>query len=442
MLSWYLPAAPAVLAGACRWLGVTASFIDFNKHAHQNNTDIDTWAVEVLAHKPKLVALSIFSYKSKHTAEQLAKAIKKLDPGVQIVAGGSGIKDTINGKLSIDTSLVDFVIDGDGEVQWPVFLKEFFNLDTKIEFSELATPYSSYYGYHDKDFYQLSATQAEQKIWVPVTGSRGCVRKCTFCEVHQHWKFNQRDPKHIAQEIEQILSVFPTAHIHFTDSLVNGSLPAFYQLLDLLTIHKQQYPEFTWGGQFIIRNSKQCQDDYWGKIANSGGSLLEIGVETGSELLRAEMQKNFSNDDLEHSLTSMQKHGIQCVLLMFVGYPTETTTDFQLTLDMLTKYQSLANSTITAIQPGYNLAINPGSPLYDSSKTDPDMILTEKVHIWYNKNNPTLTADERLRRRMALEEHARTLGYTMSADSHISLSEVKTFTNTYSKIFSIIEHSK
>lgn len=436
MLPWYLPAAPAVLAGASRWLGLTTAFIDFNKHT---NTDVDAWAAEVLAHNPKVIALSVFSYKSRLLAEQLADVVKKINPSVTIVAGGSGIKDTINGKLMIRTPAIDHSIDGDGEVQWPLFLKEFFNLDVDITYTELASPYVPYYGYHDREFYQQAATVAEQKIWVPVTGSRGCVRRCTFCEVHQHWKFTQRDPKDVSIEVAEILSAFPSAHVHFTDSLVNGSMPAFYQLLELLAKHKKQYPNFSWGGQFIIRNSNQCGDDYWSKIADSGGSLLEIGVETGSESLRAEMQKNFSNADLEHSLQSMKKYGIQCVLLMFAGYPTETANDFQQTLDMLTKYQSMANTTITAIQPGYNLAINPGSPLYDSSKADPNMILTEKVHIWYNKNNPTLTAGERLRRRRLLEQHARSLGYTMSNDSHISLAEVESFTNTYAKIFKIIE---
>lgn len=436
MLRWYLPAAPAILAGACRWLGLEATFIDLNM---SSSTSIEEWADQILLQNPKVVALSVFSYKSREYAEQLAVELKQRQPTLTIVAGGSGIKDAINDQIMIKTECIDTCIEGDGELKWPLFLSNFFKLSVTPNFEIMEAPYTPYYGLHEYKLYIESANKNNKKVWIPIGGSKGCVRKCTFCEIHQRWDYVQRSPQKIINEIVEILKVFPDAHIHFTDSLVNGSLPVFKELLELLADCKKQYPNFTWGGQFIIRRRSQCGPTYWKKIADSGAGLLEIGVETGSEPLRFEMQKKFSNQDLDYSIQSLAEHGIKCVLLMFVGYPTETQQDFQATLDMLTQYQSMANTTIAAIQPGYNLAIYPGSPLYETSKADPNMIVTEKVHVWYNKKNPTLTAEERLRRRQHLEEHAVSLGYTLSADSHTSLAEVKKNTIEYSKIFKLIE---
>jgi radical SAM superfamily enzyme YgiQ (UPF0313 family) len=436
MLHWYLPSAPSILMGACRWLGIETDFIDFNIHKTKT---INEWATMVIEKNPTVVALSIFSYVSRSSAEQLAKELKKINPSLTIVAGGAGIKDNINGKILISTQHIDDYIDGDGEVQWPAYLINYFDINKDIDYDVMSTPYIANYDSYDIEFYKKSAAEQGTKIWIPITGSRGCVRKCTFCEIHEHWNFTQRRPELIVNEISAVLEKFPSVHVHFTDSLINGSLPAFYKLLELLKPIKQSYPEFTWGGQFIIRNQKQSGDDYWKAIADSGCSLLEIGVETGSDDLRAQMKKNFTNEDLKFSIEGMGKYGVQCVFLMFVGYPTETLDDFNQSLALLEEYKPYVGKVVTTVQAGWIASINPGTPLYTASKSDPQMIITEKVNVWYNRANPTLTAQERLRRRKQLAETAVNLGYKMSVDDHISMANVESDMAKYAKVFRLIE---
>jgi tRNA A37 methylthiotransferase MiaB len=436
MLDWYLPSAPSILMGACHWLGIETDFIDFNIHKTKT---INEWATIVIEKSPTIVALSIFSYLSRSSAEQLAKELKSINPSLTIVAGGAGIKDSINGKVLLDTQHIDNYIDGDGEVSWPNYLINYFDIDQTIDFDNMSTPYIASYDDYDINFYEQAATAYDTKLWVPITGSRGCVRKCTFCEIHEHWKFAQRAPELIANEICAVLDKFPSVHVHFTDSLINGSLPAFYKLLELLKPIKQTYPEFTWGGQFIVRNQKQSGDDYWQAIADSGCSLLEIGVETGSDDLRSQMKKNFTNQDLKHSVEGMSKYGIQCVFLMFVGYPTETLDDFNQSLSLLEEYKPYAGTVITTVQAGWIASIHPGTPLYTASRSDPQMIISEKVNIWYNRANPTLTAQERLRRRKQLAETAVNLGYKMSFDDHVSMANIESDMNKYAGIFRLIE---
>jgi radical SAM superfamily enzyme YgiQ (UPF0313 family) len=433
MLPWYLPAAPAILAGACQWLGLASTFIDFNQ---ETSTDLNKWAETICKHNPKLVAFSIFTYKSREIATNLARIVKSINPKIKFIVGGSGIKDTLNGERLLDYEIFDYYIDGDGEQQWPNFLIKHFNIDCAINFNKMELPYTADYSGYDT----LQYLRHDHQLWIPVTGSRGCVRRCTFCEVHQHWKFQQRDPASIINEIENILKNFSDVHIHFTDSLVNGSIPTFMQLLDGLTLLKQQYPLFTWGGQFIIRNKKQCHEEYWSKIANSGAEFIEIGVETGSNQLRNEMGKHFTNDDLDHSLAYMSKFNISCVLMFFVGYPTETLDDFEQTLILLDKYKHYAGKTITVIQAGYSMVLAPGTPLYDSSVSDTKMILSKDSTIWFNQNNPTLTYTERYRRRVELSDTATKLGYTMTFDDTIAISEIENNLKHNSNIIAIVEN--
>lgn len=434
MLTWYLPAAPAILTGACRWLGLSSTFIDFNI-----TSDSTTWANTVCMQNPKVVALSIFSHKSRLLAVQLAKEIKEINPSIVIVAGGAGIKDSLNGQVLLPLDLIDYVIDGDGEQQWPELLVDQFGLNVPVNFDVMDIPYKPDYTDYNVAFYQQQAAENNQPIWIPVTGSRGCVRRCTFCDVHERWKFQQRDPNSIVSEIKGILEVFPSAHIHLTDSLVNGSLPAFTKMINGLIEVKLQYPNFTWGGQFIIRNKNQCDEHYWKSIAESGAQFLEIGVETGSDNLRKEMGKHFTNNDLDHSLFYIDKFDIKCVLMFFIGYPTETIDDYHQTIELLKKYKQYATRTIGRIQAGYSMGILPGTPLYKQSQSDPNMILTKHTNIWYNQNNRNLTFEERQRRRIEFSNTAQDLGYTMSHDDHDAIDDMQNIQKLYQTVISIIQ---
>lgn len=441
MLSWYLPAAPAILLGACNWLGLTSEYIDFNNES-------DNWAKLVADKNPKLLALSIFSYKSQQYAEQLATEIKLLNPDIKIIIGGSGIRTSINGSLEyveklLANTVIDYYIDGDAEQQWPTFLNKFFNLTKPVNYTDLTTPYLPDYSKYNVNWHRKAASALNLTPHVPITGSRGCIRRCTFCEIHQHWKYAQRLPDSIVAEIRHILAVIPDAQIHFTDSLVNGSLTTFNNLLDQLVVIKKEYPLFTWSGQFIIRIASQSSEKYWKKIAQSGAKVLEIGVETGSDRLRIEMKKGFLNKDLDHSLYFMEKYNIACVFLMFVGYPTETEEDFTETVLMFDRYKQYAKTIIKQVALGYNFSIHPGTPIYDiSTKPDSGIVTTKDPIVWFNKNNPSLTFTNRVERRRLLQDSITKLGYELAYDNNNAIAEAETTYQQNQKIIELIEKQR
>ena len=447
MLKYYLPAGPAVLLGACQWLGLKSEYIDFNT---EKTIDIDIWAKQVVNQTPKIVALSIFSYKSKQYALDLSKKIKEKNSCIQIVIGGAGTKDALNGdihpefKYYLDRGIIDRCILGDGEYAFPELLTQIFNLPKIAKFDFSTLPYLGDYSKHNLSYYGQEASVNNKKLIVPITGSRGCIRNCTYCDVPARWKFMQKDSELIANEIESILSNLPftAIHIHFTDSLVNGNLHTFDRLLDRLIDIKLKYPNFTWGGQFIIRRAKQSTDEYWKRIGKSGAYNLEIGIETGSDRLRAKMKKHFSNDDLRHSLKLMEKYNVTCIFLMFTGSPDETIDDFDESLSLLTEFSKYSSKVITEIQLGYLTTINPETPLLEKSKNDTSMILTKNPIVWYNKNNPTLTFAERIRRRENFESHAQNCGYKLSWDTHIQIEEAYQSYHENISIIKLIEKQK
>jgi len=112
----------------------------------------------------------------------------------------------------------------------------------------------------------------------------------------------------------------------------------------------------------------------------------------------------------------LSKYHITCSFLMIVGYPSETDDDFQQTLDMFTKYQSLANQIILDVNIGTTLGILPGTPLYKNAKLH--NIETDKFeNNWIALDNQDLTLEKRLQRRLILKDHLESLGYRLSDDT-------------------------
>lgn len=446
MLPWYLPAAPAILKGACNWLGISSTFIDFNLQ----EKNLTKWVDQIVNLNPKLVAFSLFSYKSRPYAIELANALKKINPSITILVGGTGVSDALNGNIHddiqkcLEEKTIDHCVQGDGEYTFPKFLCSFFKLNNLEYFENISPPYYPDYSDYKFDVYQNFIDREKwNTIVVPVTGSKGCVRNCTYCDVPAKWNFVQKNPQIIADEIRKILSLTKDhIHFHFTDSLVNGSLPAFEKMLDLFVEIKQDYPAFNWGGQFIIRRANQSSEEYWKKIALSGACNLEIGVETGSDRLRLEMKKHFTNSDLLHSLKLMEKYQVTCVFLMFTGMPTETDEDFNETLSLLDQLIPYQNTVIKEIELGYLTTINPKTPLLESSLSDSNMILTKNPIVWYNKNNPKLTFMERISRRQRFEDHARSCGYALAWDTHIQIEEAYQSYQDNMPIINLIEKQK
>jgi len=454
----YLPAAPAILKGCCQYLGISATTLDLNldflERCSQENISfqqrlagvtedkipdlflqsvadklIKTWATKIVQHKPKIVAISLFSWYSQYFGKRLAKEIKFLDSNCKIMMGGSGIKNSLNGPPLFAENLkthkhIDWYIENDGEISWYNFLVDFFQTNHKpINFSSLNFPWIPDYSDYQISRYQKFLKDSKSQIYVPITGSRGCVRKCNFCEIHQHWKFVQRSSDHIIQEIKSILHLVDTPHFHFTDSLVNGNLKEFDQLINGLT-KLRQTKNFSWGGQFIIRNQSQFNEDRWRCLAESGARSLEIGVETGSEALRYKMDKPFTNADLDFSMEMMYKYRITCVFLILIGHPAESDSDFDHTIDMMRKYLQYQNVTITSVQLGHTMAIQPGTPLYDQRKKL-GIILGKNPTIWMCTNNVELTYEKRLQRRIYASDTLKKLGYVLSSSEHAQLAEIK-----------------
>jgi radical SAM superfamily enzyme YgiQ (UPF0313 family) len=266
------------------------------------------------------------------------------------------------------------------------------------------------------DYELASYTNKKGLVALPITGSRGCVRACTFCDIASMWpKYKFRSGKSIAKEIKTQVKKYGAKAFRFTDSLINGSMKAFRDMTyELSKFRMTIKPEdrFIWDSHFIVRNEKQMPPQDFKVMAESGAGTLLIGVESGSAKVREHMKKGYTDEDLHYSLEQIFKNNIKVRFLMIIGYPTETEEDFQQTLDFFNRYAEYGRQgLVEEVNLGLTLNLLPNTPLYDNAEKFGLDTTKDHINDWICTQNPTLDFKERLKRRINAQHYVENLGY-------------------------------
>ena len=465
MSIYYPPAAPALLKASVEQAGFSATTIDFVVQFHHKYfaTDLwdrldrwmvletddleayniirqesQQWADQILAHSPKWIGISVFTFESHRLTKMLCLAIRKKNSEVRIVLGGAGISGDLNnvGSQYKDLGLCDAIISGDGEKSIIELLQNTYN-ETFDRLEDLDSwPYADFSDYNLDDYKAIkernNQSESESKsLWqgygnawyrsdeiltLPIVGSRGCVRRCSFCDIPSLWpKYKTRSARNIADEVIGQYERYNVQRFHFTDSLINGNQKNFRELAHILADYrKEKDADFTITGQYITRNGDSESQEYYDLISAAGFKILETGIESGSEAVRWHMGKKFTNRDVDMLMERLSKAGIKAILLLIIGYPTETQQDFQDTIDMLSRYKPYVDDgTIIEAVLGGTQHIQPNTAL----GRDPNVIIEKDnegrldFFNWQYKLNPSLTFKERIRRRIVIMEHAQKLGF-------------------------------
>lgn len=400
-------AAVALLGGMLKRHGYSYALIDVNAEINQNRQyhdpiirfcldyhgvgeadfiadHIETTASRILEKNARYVGISLFCYQSQNYTRLLCMQLKINNPNVKILLGGPGIiSNGLNGDKNfaqelIDLGLADHYIRGEGDIALIEFLQTKKTDDQRPQILDLnELPFADY------DEYDLSMYQEKQ---LTIIGSRGCVRRCTFCDIHQHWpQFTYRSGESIVAEMVHNSRRYGTSLFQFGDSLINGSMLAYRDFVRRLSTHNlSSEVKLEWESQFIFRPKNQMTDEDWHLTKLSGVRQLYVGVETMIENNRAHMGKKFTNQDMFASLDQCLQHDIKTELLMFVGYVTETEDDH---LEELRIYEDLVKyKSILSIAMDDTLAILQGTPLYSSAR-HLNVTLSSKEREWVNENS-------------------------------------------------------
>jgi len=444
----YAPAAPALLKACVESAGYKARTVDlsqkfyvdisnknFNQysedtkfllpnseHDHVSESKINLWldlSINYIKNiNPKFVSFSIFSYFMQRSAYLLAKKVRQDLPHTKIILGGFGLTQPATSlknidkfknidlikpfnQLMLELNLTDYNIIGEGEEKLVNLLNSQSNKIVNNQSLDdiYNVPVSNFDDYNLEDYIYAN------KILLPITGSKGCVRQCTFCDIPTKFgKFRYRSGYHIAQEMMYLKNRYNINNFSFTDSLINGSLKALNELITELSNYNNSVSDqdkIKWNAQYISRPKGQMPEKYYELISQSGGEGLTIGLESGSNTVLEAMNKKVKIEDVDYEMELFNKYSISTVVLFIIGFYNETEKDFMQTIDTIFRYQKyVASGTIIRMDLGLPLTITAETALYDSAHSLGIILDPINPDLWQNKNNLDLTFKERVKRRL------------------------------------------
>ena len=452
-IEYYLPpAAPAVLKGHLESKGFKVQTYDFNITVRQkfnedelplasafflyNTTEknfpkhiltkidllCEEWVDTMLSKNPKFIAISVFTNDSRKSCEMLLEKLKQRKHDSKIILGGMGVAET---WLDNIRDKIDYYIMGEGELALENLLKgnlDFKGINGRVDQIKDLTGLGPA-NYDDYDLTPYETFYEDRKV-VQITGSRGCVRNCSFCDINSHWpSFTWRSSESLITEIRRTYETHGIKDFFFTDSLINGNLKVYMSMVEgLANFNYKNKAKITWGGQYIVRKSRNLSKDYFKLTRDSGAYNLALGVESGSNSVLAHMKKGVTREDLDEFIENFDKHDITCQYMLLFGYPTETDQDFEQTLDLLYDHQKyVASGTIHGASLNVTMNISEGMPL---GSAEPKVFIRDKSEDslwgWTSTVIPTLDWEKRLKRRLIAQEICDMLKWpTISADREL-----------------------
>ena len=322
------------------WITVPGYTMDTKVFARYQEF-VDFCTNQILCFNPDVSAISVFSHESQRFTEDLCFNLKKAQPLMHVIIGGSGVSvhqfalSMPWGQMMLNSGMTDCVLEGEGE---RIFLDLVQNRTMGwVSVPQIESEHLSDLPVPNFDDYDFDLYGPIDTLKLPITASKGCVRSCKFCDVASIWpRFRYRRGQNVADEMIGIYQRYRISNFAFTDSLINGGLKPFREMNQVLA---ETLPTtLSYSGQFICRDQRSMPPSDFSLMKLGGCSSVSIGIESGSESVRNHMDKQFSDKDLDYTVEQLLIHGIEQRWNIMVGYPTETDNDWKKTLHLIKKY--------------------------------------------------------------------------------------------------------
>jgi radical SAM superfamily enzyme YgiQ (UPF0313 family) len=189
--------------------------------------------------------------------------------------------------------------------------------------------------------------------------SQGCNFRCAFCSdpfVYGR-KWVGLDPTRMAMRLNELWDQY-----HFTD--VNFQDETFFTKRERVRALAEKIIEsgmkITWAATMRADQGVRLPDDVWAKCKQSGLRRLLVGVESGSDEMLKRIRKDIKIEQVFATAEQMVRHGIAGHFPFIVGFPAESESSIQASLDVAKRLRSMSPDFLTPI---YYFKPYPGSEL-------------------------------------------------------------------------------
>lgn len=150
-----------------------------------------------------------------------------------------------------------------------------------------------------------------------IVTATGCPFDCHFCE---YKKLYHRVTYYSLVEVKRLLAGISEGrrvalkHVRFGDECLNYP---YGRLMEICRFLSRANFGFSWGGFLKLGN---IDEHLAREMKKSNCSFASIGMESGDVRMRKTMNKMYTDDELEKSITVLKKYGIKTIVSLVVGY--------------------------------------------------------------------------------------------------------------------------
>ena len=282
----------------------------------------------------------------------LAKLIKDVYPEIRIVFGGANFDGEMGLEQFRAFPWIDYVVNGEGEHSFPPLVKRILlkqetdippgivhrqngaicfthNEHLVTQFDQAPPPDYDDYFEELADLERQGSTGLNRILLYE--GSRGCwwgeKHHCTFCGLNaQAMEFRAKSPAQVATELEYLSSRYDTSRFRLVDNIIDmkyidglfGRLAQQHVDLDVFMETKSNL------------NKRQIQT-----LAQGGVKCMQPGIESLSHTQLKEMDKGVSPLQNIQCLKWSRYYNIDVSWNILLGFPGETTADYQRQMEII-----------------------------------------------------------------------------------------------------------
>lgn len=280
-----------------------------------------------------------------YTMSQIAR-----EHGCTVVVHGSDAADHVDEYLDHSAN---YVIIGEGEITLSELMKHFENQSSHNVADIRGLAYRKDGKtiqnerrpvLHDVDTIpfpsrELVALEHYRALWKQHHGyfslnmvtTRGCPFHCNWCAKPIYGQvYNSRSPENVAEEMLYVKHNIKPDHVWFCDDIF-GLKPGWVPQFSEVVLRKNAAIPF----KCLSRADLLLKENAIYHLSNAGCQTVWIGAESGSQKILDAMDKGTTVEQIYQSTKRMKEHNIRVGFFLQYGYPGETRSDIEKTLQMV-----------------------------------------------------------------------------------------------------------
>ena len=183
----------------------------------------------------------------------------------------------------------------------------------------------------DVELYRKTWQKSHGFFSLNLVASRGCPYRCNWCAKPIYGdSFHARAPESVAEEMRQLRENCGADHLWFADDLFGINTRWVQDFADQVMQRNAAIPFKVQSRADLLRNEGAVA-----ALASSGCAEVWMGVESGSQKVLNAMDKGIRVEQILQARNNLRRHKIRACYFLQFGYPGETWTDIQKTVELV-----------------------------------------------------------------------------------------------------------